>query len=437
MPPNPLDWSLLSGPLPVLLLLAAVAAFGLLLAERTRSWWVWKAPVALGAALVLTAVLGVIVDRWWQPFPEGLPAEVLAWIGVAVTGGAVAAMRLPALGWPRRAAALACAAIVGVTCLNQVNRYFQNYPTMRAALGPWLDTGTTFSRAAGRVTAEVVAPPGEMLADVWHPPPGLPTTGTLSRVSIPGTVSHFHARDAWVYLPPAYQAVPRPRLPLLVLLPGQPGSPRDWIDAGGMQRILDVYAATHSGLAPVVLMPDATGSTIGNTLCIDSKLGNSETYLTVDVRNWVTGNLQVAPPEQGWSVGGFSFGGTCSLQLAVRAPGLYRTFLDLSGQREPTLGSHTDTVRRTFDGDEAAFARVDPVTILRTRQFPTIAGRIISGASDREFTPQLRTVFQACRKAGMDVQMIELPGSHSWQVWRAGLAQQLPWIAERGGLARR
>ena len=30
-----------------------------------------------------------------------------------------------------------------------------------------------------------------------------------------------------------------------------------------------------------------------------------------------------------------------------------------------------------------------------------------------------------------------LPGGHSWQVWRAGLTQQLPWIAERNGLARR
>ncbi|NUR25792.1 MAG: esterase, partial [Catenulispora sp.] len=306
MPTNPLDWSLLSGPIPVLLLTAAVVAFGLLLADRSRSWRVWRAPVALGAAVVLTAVLGVIVDRWWQPFPEGLPAEVLAWIGVAVLGSTVAAMRLPGLTWGRRALALVCAGVVGMTCLNQVNRYFQNYPTVRAALGPWLDTGTEFSTVVGHPTAEVVAGPGQMLDDVWQPPVGLPATGTLSQVSIPGTVSHFHARNAWIYLPPAYQATPRPRLPLLVLLPGQPGSPRDWIDAGGMQRILDVYAATHNGLAPVTLMPDATGSTIGNTLCMDSKLGNAETYLTTDLKNWVTAHLQVTPPGQGWSVGGFS-----------------------------------------------------------------------------------------------------------------------------------
>lgn len=434
---NPLDWSLLSGAVPLILLLLAAASFGLLLADRTRAWWVWKAPIALGAGAVLTAILGVIVDRWWKPFPEGLPTEVLLWMGMAILGVTLAAMRLPSLSWARRAAALGCAMLVGLAGLNQVNRYFQSYMTTRAVLGPWLDTGTEFHKAAGRPADLVTVPPGRMLADVWTPPAGLPTSGTLSEVAIPGTVSHFNARKAWVYLPPAYQAAPRPRLPLLVLLPGQPGSPRDWIDAGGVQRILDAYAAAHHGLAPVTVMPDATGSTIGNTLCMDSRLGNAETYLTTDLEAWVTANLQVASPDRGWSVGGFSFGGTCAVQLAVRAPNLYRTFLDLSGQREPTLGTHKETVKKAFNGDEAAFARSNPVSVLATRKFPGLAGRIIAGAGDREFTPQLNIVYLACLGAGVDVRMDILPGGHSWQVWRAGFTQQLPWIAERNGLAHR
>ena len=432
---NPLDWSLLSGVIPVLLLVCAVAALGLLLADRTRSWWVWKAPAALAVGVVLTGVLGVVVDRWWKPFPEGLPTEVLLWLGVAILGVVVALMRLPSLSWRRRAGALACAIVVGLTGLNQVNRYFQSYMTTRALLGPWLDAGTAFQKAAGRPSAVVTAPPGRMIADVWTAPAGLPKSGTLSEVTIPGKASHFTARKAWVYLPPAYQATPRPQLPVLVLLAGQPGSPRDWIDAGGVQKILDAYAAAHHGLAPVTVMPDATGSTIGNTLCMDSKLGNAETYLTTDLKAWVTANLQVALADRGWTVGGFSFGGTCAVQLAVRAPKLYRTFLDLSGQREPTLGNHKDTVKKAFNGDEAAFTRVNPVSILAKQSFPGLAGRIVSGTTDKEFTPQLGIVYLACRRAGVDVQMTQVPGGHSWQVWRTGFTQQLPWIAERNGLA--
>ncbi|MEY9894914.1 enterochelin esterase-like enzyme [Catenulispora sp. MAP12-49] len=433
---NPLDWSLLSGPIPVLLLLATVAAFAFLLADRTRAWWVWRAPAAFAVGAVLTAVLGVVVDRWWRPFPEGLPTEVLLWLGVAILGLAVAALRALSLSWRRRGLALACAVVIGLTGLNQVNRYFQNYMTTRALLGPWLDTGTEFGRAARPAAEVVAAPPGRMLADVWTPPARLPATGTVSEVTIPGKASHFNARKAWIYLPPAYQATPRPQLPVLVLLAGQPGSPRDWIDAGRVHKILDAYAAAHHGLAPVTVMPDATGSTIGNTLCMDSKLGNAETYLTTDLEAWVTANLQVAPPERGWTVGGFSFGGTCAVQLALRAPQLYRTFLDLSGQREPTLGTHKDTVKKAFNGDEGAFARANPVSILAKQHFPGLAGRLVGGTTDKEFTPQLTIVYWACRHAGLDVRMSEVPGGHSWQVWRAGFTEQLPWIAERNGLAR-
>lgn len=433
---HPLDWSLLNGPVPLLLLLSAAVAFGFLAADRSRSWR-WKAPAALAAAGVLTVLVGVFVDRWWQPFPEGLPLEVLFWIGIAFLAGVVALMRLPTLSWRRRAAAVVCAGMVATACGNEVNRIFGYYPTPRALPGPWLDRGTTFDTAVGSKTELFVAPPGQMLADAWKPPWHLPRSGTLSEVTIPGTVSHFNARKAWVYLPPAYQATPRPQLPLLVLLAGQPGSPRDWIDASGLQKVMDGYAAAHHGLAPVVVLPDANGSALGNTLCMDSKLAHAETYLTTDLKAWVAAHLQVAPPGPGWAVGGFSFGGTCSLQLAVRSPDTFRTFLDISGQREPTLGSHKDTVKRAFDGDEAAFAHADPVTILSTRTFPGLAGRIVSGSSDREFTPQLKVVFFACKRAGVDVEMTELPGGHSWQVSRGGLAQQLPWIAERGGLARR
>lgn len=433
---HPLHWSLVRGPLPIVLMAFAVVAFAVLSADRSRSWN-WKAPTALAVAALLAALLGVYVDQWWRPFPEGLPHVVLLWIGIAILGVAVAVLRLPALSWRRRAGAVACAAVVTVACANEINGVFQYYPTPRAMLGQWLDHGTKFDTAAGHRTELFIAPPGQLLADAWKPPGNLPATGTLSQVTIPGTASHFSARKAWIYLPPAYRASPRPQLPLLVLVAGQPGTPRDWIDAVNLPKIMDDYAAAHYGLAPVVVMPDATGTPLGNTLCMDSKLGNAETYLTTDLKAWAAANLQVDPPGQGWTIGGFSFGGTCSLQLAVRASSTYHTFLDVSGQREPTLGNHRDTVKRAFGGDEAAFARADPMSILTTRRFPELAGRIVSGSSDREYTPGLRVVYSACKQAGIDVEMTELPGGHTWQVPRGALTQQLSWIAERSGLARR
>ena len=88
------------------------------------------------------------------------------------------------------------------------------------------------------------------------------------------------------------------------------------------------------------------------------------TYLSVDVPAWIRATLQVNPDTTTWAIGGLSNGGTCSLQMAVTAPDVYRTFVDLSGEAEPTLGDRAGTVAAAFGGDEAAFAAVNPLDVL-------------------------------------------------------------------------
>ena len=51
-----------------------------------------------------------------------------------------------------------------------------------------------------------------------------------------------------------------------------------------------------------------------------------------------------------------------------------------------------------------------------------------------EYLPQQRVVYQACVKAGMQVQWHEYPGGHSWQVWRPGLQDNLNWLGQHLGL---
>jgi len=284
---------------------------------------------------------------------------------------------------------------------------------------------------------ETVAKPGQALASIWHPPRGMPTTGAVYQVSIPGVRSGFAARPGYIYLPPAYLARPRPQLPVLVLLAGQPGDPRAWVDSGRIQAMMDDFAKRHDGLAPVVIMPDDLGSEFANPLCLNSRLGDVQTYLTVDVPDWVTSHLQVRPPAQGWAIGGFSEGGTCAIQLSTQAPRLYPFFVDISGQLEPTLGSRQLTISKAFGGDAAAFARVDPIVVLARTRFPRNAGVFVGGANDRVYTPQQRTMYLAARHAGMNVTFMELPGGHDWRVWRGGLEHNVAWLASRLGITER
>jgi len=454
---NPLDWSLIAGPLPLILLVSAPLAFAWLAAGRNGPgrgslrcgmrggraggaasvrWLVICVPLIVTAAGGVIALLTWLINNVWRPFPDLLPRTIVLWSWVALAGIVLAFARQPLLRtWPRRAAAIAAGVLMVAAAASQVNVYFQACPSLRVALAPWLDPAPVFTRAVS--VSEVVAEPGQTLESIWHPPPGMPKTGAVYKVNIPGTTSGFAARPGYLYLPPAYEATPQPQLPVLVLLAGQPGDPRAWLDFGHIQAMMDGFAKRHDGLAPVVVMPDDLGSEFANPLCLDSRLGDVQTYLTVDVPRWITRHLEVRPPARGWAIGGFSEGGTCAIQLSTQAPQLYRFFVDISGQIGPTLGSRQLTIRRAFGGDAAAFARVDPIVVLRHNRFPRSAGVFVRGTNDSVYTPQQRIMYLAARHAAMNVTFMDLPGGHDWRVWRGGLEHNVAWLASRLGITGR
>ena len=472
-----LHWNLLVGPVPIALLVVAFAGGVYLLARRDlRRWWTVVVPaVAVGSVGAAFAIDWFVTDVW-RPFPDPLPGLVVLWIGVMLAALGLLVATLVRAGWRRRAVAVVATLAIVAAGLNQINRAYGYYPTLAIAAGQAAErqiplpplksdhrAGSTSDRTAG-----TGAGPSSGTGDAgptvsgdpdidlhhsgaplhrsglggWRPRGPLPRSGAVSKVTIPGRVSGFRARPAWVYLPPAYLVSPRPDLPVLMLIPGQPGSPGNWINAGHVAETMDGFAARHHGIAPIVVMPDATGSTTANTMCVNSRLGNSDTYLSRDVVNWVLAHLQVDRDTAHWAVGGFSFGGTCALQLAVSHPRLFPTFLDISGQVVPTLGGADRTVRDAFGGDAAAYTRVQPLHILAagrldprlTMVWRTVTGIFAVGAQDRPHMTDRRTVMRACQRAGMAVDSITVPGTHSWYVAAAAVPAAMPRLADRMAL---
>ncbi|MBO1416341.1 alpha/beta hydrolase family protein [Streptomyces sp. FH025] len=430
---NPIDWPLTHGPIPHAVLVAGWAALFALAVGRGRSWWRFRLPAALLSAAALSLLLDVVVDGWWHPFPEGTPRYVSRWIAVALLGFCLVGYRIRRLSWPRRGLALGLSGLVLLMAASEVNIGFDQFPNGRVMLAPWL---TRTDSLVPKTEQTVSAPPGKVLDEVWQPPANLPEKGTVSVVPIPGLRSGFKARDAYVYLPPAYQATPRPLLPVVVMLTGQPGSPGEWVLSGQINQVLDAFAAQHGGLAPIVVMPDQLGSTWANTLCMDSKIAKTHTYLAVDVPDWIHQNLQTATGRTSWAVGGASMGGTCALQLGVNAPDVYGTVLDMSGQVEPTLGTREDTVKAAFGGDGKKFDAVDPLQVMTRRKFPDTNALLLVGEADEEFRPQMEKVYQAVQAAGMKAKFELMPGGHGWVVFRPGIVQQIPWLAQQTGLTR-
>jgi enterochelin esterase-like enzyme len=431
---SPLEWSLLSGPLPAGVTALGAAGLVYLLVRRGRGWWVRRMLPVVVVTLVVTAATVGYVDHVWRPFPDRLPLPVVGWMGLGLLGITLGAMRVRRGPWWRPVAAVACALAVVATAAVQVNVHFGHYPVVRSALGrpPRIMGGLPdLGEHQPTASSSVASRP---LAVTWSPPPDMPGTGRVAEVHIPGTVSGFRARSAWTYLPPAYLSSTRPTLPVLVLLAGQPGSPRDWFDGGRLDTVLEGFAKRHRGLAPVVVVPDDLGAPLNNPLCVDSRLGKVETYLARDVPDWIVTHLKVDADRRHWGIAGYSHGGTCALQLAVRRPDLFPNFIDVSGQKEPTLGDRAHTLAAAFNGDKAAFAAANPLDILATRRFRDTAGFFAVGRDDREYLPQQRAVAEACRHAGMRVDAVEMPGGHTWAVWGPGFARGLDALAGRLGL---
>jgi S-formylglutathione hydrolase FrmB len=426
--------SLLHGPLYLGLLVAsAVALLVLLGLRRTRAWWTRDVPVAVAVAAILLALIWLWLHVA-RPWPDPLPVSVLTWVGVGLLGIALLVTGWPRQRWYVRVISVGAALLLVVGAADGVNAVYGAYPTVASALQLAPHDVVASSSVLPWTPRQAAATSAGPLSTTWHPPADLPSHGAVTEVAVPALRSGFAARKAWVYVPPAYLSSNRPALPLLLLVGGQPGNPRDWLDGGQLAQRMDAWANAHGGLAPVVVMPDALGSQTANPLCMDSALGKVDTYLSQDVVTWAVDTLQVDPDRAHWAVGGFSYGGTCALQLATAHPDLFPTFFDGSGQSRPTLGDDARTVKATFGGNRTAFDAVDPLHEMAARRYPGSAGYLVVGKDDPKYRAQAQDVAAAARAAGMTITYSERPGTHSWDVTGPGLVDALPWLATRMGL---
>ena len=260
------------------------------------------------------------------------------------------------------------------------------------------------------------------------------TRGVVVQFAMPGSKSHFHARTGEVYLPPAYFQVPRPRLPVIELLHGSPGSPADWTRGAYADVTADDYAALHGGVAPILVMPDVNGGWRRDSECVDGKKGNAQTYLTVDVRNAVIARFHTRRDAFGWTIAGLSEGAYCALQIGLRHPDLYQTIGDFSGEEGPSVPGG---LGRLFTGTpvqvEAEAAQYDPVPLLHNwhSAWPRPAIWFEAGSSDVTLRAIARQDALA-RSLGFETHLVAQPGEiHGFLSWRQAFVDALPWMASR------
>lgn len=427
------DVSLVDGPFLWFSIVCGAAGGAYLLWRRRRSWLL-LVPASLLVAIGVVALVHWILVDLMATFSENLPFQTVAWAVPAVAALFLCVARFPRNSW--RGRSFSVAAMLGVLLLSvvQINLYFGLNNTVSDLLGTAVARIQPLESSLKRTPD---AKPGPALS-AWKPPESMPRNGILRKADIPGTASGFVAREAYVYLPPAYQTAERPNLPVLVLFAGQPGGPADWLTGGQLRSLLDQFAETHQGIAPVTVVVDPNGSANANTMCMDSNIASVDTYLSKDVPAWITETLNVSSDHKQWAVGGFSFGGTCAMQMGTSHPDLFASILPFAAEREPALAKdRSKTISDSFDGDVEAFESRTPLVLMQHRDFSGSGVYLVSGEADHEFTDYMHELADAARNAGFETEEHSIPqAGHSWDAVIRGMPGGLDFLAARWELPR-
>lgn len=433
----------IGGPIPVVIdVLAILAVVWMAIRPLPRGRRLrWGIAVVLsmagGGALGLLScwILGDLMNV----FGVTLSVPTRAWVAAGFAGIGLAVATIATSRPLRRAGAVASALVFAILAAIGVNAAFGQYPTLASMVGvsslPDLPDSVL---AAQQAKAGSAGDAALQLWKTWHAPAGMPAKGLVGAVTIPATVSHFAARQALVYLPPAALVADPPALPVLIMLSGQPGAPEHVFIAGHLDAVMDAVAAQNNGLAPIVVVPDQLSAPSVNPMCVDSAIGNSATYLTVDVPAWIRANLDVQSVPAAWGVGGFSQGGTCSIQLGAGHPEIFGSVLDVAGELEPKAGSTEDTIKRGFAGDAAAYDAAKPLSLLAAHApYANTVGIFAVGQRDDKNGPVTQQVAAAAQAAGIRTTVLVSPNTaHDWYTVRYAFQHGVGQLYAQMGLAK-
>ncbi|MEH3153899.1 MAG: alpha/beta hydrolase-fold protein [Gordonia paraffinivorans] len=450
--------SLLDGWFPLTLQIVAVVLLVVAIGWRTRRWrFVWV-PVSAVIAVVGALLVHLYFDAQGLA-TDPAPWQLWIWVGATVGALAVLVVGFRSARWWRRGVAVLAVLAAALTTSVVLNQWVGYYPTLSAAWG---------AVTAGPLPDQVSADALGSMRNTNR------TTGAVVPITTTDDISHFAHRTEYVYLPPAwFHGATPPTLPVVMMIAGEFNTPADWMRTGDAIPIVDAYAKQHDGNAPVMVFVDAGGSFNNDTECVNGPRGNVATHLTDEVRPAVLSRFHTSSSAANWGIVGWSMGGTCSVDLTVMHPDLFRSYVDIAGDAAPVAGTTQQTIDRLFGGNAAAYASFDPATVMREHgpytgvsaryveadqsgmprwrgqhagghhrppngwTPPSQGGAGLGGRGDGGSANQGQEAVQLCaenRAVDIGCTIDNRQGRHSWQFASTSFEDSLPWLAHEIGV---
>jgi len=335
----------------------------------------------------------------------------------------------------------ACLAFVAAMAFGvlAVNKYYGYYQTWSAMIADVTQQGVAAASGVPHVNPASGSKSGTLDGnrDVFKV---AQQQGYLMRLVVTGPRSHI-TRAVYVFLPPQYfQAAYRAyRFPVIELIHGQPGQPQDWITVMGATDTFNRLLADKVAQPAVLVMPDANGGHQVSLQCLDQVGGPQDlTYLAVDLPTQIARSLRVLPPGPGWGLAGYSEGGFCAANMALRYPHRYGYAGVLSGYFTPDNNQLSGSGRPVSPFGGSTTLRMQNTPLDEIQNLPVSAVPrfwLGAGTADRQVVADTEAFWRELRQRQDDAPLTLTPGGgHTMTTWRAQLPPMLTWMTQ--GLAR-
>ncbi|MFI9050445.1 alpha/beta hydrolase [Streptomyces sp. NPDC053427] len=322
-----------------------------------------------------------------------------------------------------------------------VNSSFEFYGSWDELLGNNEQAPVSVSQNGGKyasignIKGGLVQPAGPQGLDrVTGLPKGAPDkVGKVESVRIIGRRTRA-INPGFVYLPPQYfqPQFRRQRFPVMVVISGYPGGIMNLAQHLQVPQNAGRLIAQGKMQPTVIVMVRPTIAPPRDTECVDVPGGpQAETFFTKDLPDAMKSAYRVGRDPSAWGAFGYSSGGTCSLQLAMRNPKIYTSAVSLSGdyaiKDDLTTGSLFGT------GIEGAKREREHDLLWRLKHLPApqISALV---ASSRKGEPDYGDTmkFIQAAKPPMTVDSIILPrGSHQFATWRREVVPAMEWMSQQ------
>ncbi len=257
--------------------------------------------------------------------------------------------------------------------------------------------------------------------------------GKVQSVRIVGQRSRA-INPAFVYLPPQYfqKQYERHRFPVMVVISGYPGGIMNLAQHLQVPQTAGRLLAENKMQPTVIVMVRPTIAPPRDTECVDVPDGpQAETFFTKDLPDALKSTYRVGHDPSAWGVLGYSSGGTCALELAMRQPNVYPAAAALSGDYK--VGNDLTTGNLFGSGPDAKRNQQEHDLIWRLENMPVPRVSVLVTSSkkgEKQYGETER--FLKAVKSPMTASSIILPeGSHHFTTWRREIGPVLEWMSQQ------